>query len=103
MSLAQAGQVGAMVEESMQQAGQRAMDALQGLVLVSGATEGPNGASSGVSSTAVSFRASLCIFIKPQWDSSTHTIYFKPVAGGFHACLWRIIASLVTVLLFCLK
>ena len=65
MPLAQAGQVEAMVEQSMQQAGRRAMDALQGLVSGSHASEGPNGPGSGVSSTAVSFRDSLCSFIKP--------------------------------------
>lgn len=65
MPLAQAGQVEAMVEQSMQQAGQRAMAALQGLVPASHASEGPNGSDSGVSSTTVSFRDSLCILIKP--------------------------------------
>lgn len=72
MPLAQAGQVEAMVEQSMQQAGQRAMDALQGLVPGSHASEGLNGPGSGVSSTAVSFRDSLCSFIKPWWCSSTY-------------------------------
>lgn len=65
MPLAQAGQVEAMVEQSMQQAGQRAMDALQGLVPGPHASEGPNGSGSGVSNTTVSFRDSLCILIKP--------------------------------------